>query len=141
MMPLNVTHTAIVTRAIRTQLLSPGAALSGSLPPPATNLRHTLSTLITYFADAYKATFGFNDGPPLHDALTIGYVSNPSLFKTTRKRVDIELTGVHTLGETVVDIWDYQRCDDSTWGPGSKNCLVTESLDVGHIFLIECSTD
>jgi len=110
-----------------------------TLPAAATNLRHTLSTLISYFASTYKTTFGFDDGPPLHDALTIAYVSEPSLFKSIRKRVDIELAGTHTVGETVVDIWDYQQCDD-TWGPGGKNCMVAQTVDVDGFFkfMLDC---
>ncbi|KAF8969330.1 Inosine/uridine-preferring nucleoside hydrolase domain-containing protein [Flammula alnicola] len=108
MMPINVTHTAIVTQEIHT----------------STHLRHTLSTLISYFAESYKSTFGFNDGPPLHDALTIAYHPH---------RVDIELTGTHTTGETVVDIWKYKQCDD-TWGRHGRNCIVVDSLNVKEFF-------
>ncbi|KAJ8472871.1 hypothetical protein ONZ45_g16505 [Pleurotus djamor] len=134
MIPLNVTHTAIVTKSIRTSLLDPTLSSAvDPLPPPVSNLRHTLSSLITFFAEAYKSTFGFNDGPPLHDALTVLYVSRPELFKYTRYRVDIELTGLHSIGQTVVDVWHYQKCDDS-WGPQGKNCLVTESVDVSGLF-------
>ncbi|KAF5387926.1 hypothetical protein D9615_000646 [Tricholomella constricta] len=133
MIPINVSHMAIVTDAIHKQLLCPGTPLEAETPQAATNLRHTLSTLISFFADAYKSTFGFNDGPPLHDALTIAYVSQPELFKTIRKRVDVELTGTHTMGETVVDIWNYQSCNDS-WGTGGKNCLVAQSVDVDGFF-------
>ncbi|KAF8238993.1 uridine nucleosidase [Tricholoma matsutake] len=141
MIPINVTHTAIVTKHIQALLLNSGAAQPSDdiLPPPASNLRHTLSTLITFFGDSYKSTFGFNDGPPLHDALTVGYVSNPELFKTTRYRVDVELNGKHCMGETVVDIWQYRDCDDS-WGSNGRNCLVAQSLDVPAFFniLLEC---
>jgi uridine nucleosidase len=134
MIPINVTHTAIVTRAVHSQLLStisgsPG--LNENLPKAATNLRHTLSTLISFFANAYKSTFGFNDGPPLHDALTIAYVAHPELFKSKRYRVDVELNGTHSVGETIVDVWNYQGCGEETWGVGNKNCMVTQSVDVG----------
>ncbi|KAG6832184.1 hypothetical protein H0H92_004916 [Tricholoma furcatifolium] len=139
MVPINVTHTVIVNAAIHKELLSPGASEADAFPQAATNLRHTLSTLINFFAGAYKSTFGFNDGPPLHDALTIAYVSRPDLFRTLRKRVDVELCGPHTMGETVVDVWDYRKCDD-TWGAGGKNCLVAQSVDVGSFFdlLLKC---
>ncbi|ESK95141.1 cytidine uridine-specific hydrolase [Moniliophthora roreri MCA 2997] len=132
MLPINVTHTAIVTKEIHRRLLSPSST-GDSLPPASTNLRHTLSTLISFFADSCKSTFGFDQGPPLHDALTVAYVSQPELFKTKRYRVDIELTGEHTIGETVVDVWNYRRCDDS-WGRDGKNCIVTEALDVPAFF-------
>ncbi|KAI5116354.1 hypothetical protein M0805_003805 [Coniferiporia weirii] len=144
MVPINVTHTAIVTRSIHTALLNPSFPRSSSLsatslPSAATPLRHTLSTLIGFFATSYKSTFGFADGPPLHDALTIAYVACPSLFTYTRRRVDVELSGTHTSGETVVDVWNYRKCDDS-WGREGKNCLVAEGVDVDGFFrlFLEC---
>ncbi|CAA7260116.1 unnamed protein product [Cyclocybe aegerita] len=134
MIPINVTHTAIVTREIHTQLLSPGSeSSSGVLPAASSNLRHTLSTLISYFAESYKSTFGFQHGPPLHDALTVAYVAYPDLFRTTRHRVDIELTGAHSIGETVVDVWKYKSCDD-TWGRNGRNCIVADALNVQGFF-------
>ncbi|KAJ7639215.1 uridine nucleosidase [Roridomyces roridus] len=134
MIPINVTHTAIVTPAVHARLLSPNSSYhpNAPLPQAATNLRHTLSTLISFFADSYKSTFGFNDGPPLHDALTVAYVSHPELFRTIRYRVDVEVTGTHTSGETVVDMWNYQACDEHSWGAGAKNCLVAQAVDLFH---------
>lgn len=134
MIPINVTHTAIVTKKIHAQLLSPDSSAfsrsdDAALPKATTKLRHMLSTLISFFADSYKSTFGFDQGPPLHDALTIAYVTQPDLFKSTRYRVDVELTGSHSIGETIVDVWNYRSCDD-TWGRDGKNCMVAESLDV-----------
>ena len=90
--------------------------------------------MLTYFADTYKSTFGFVDGPPLHDALTIAYIARPDFFRCKRYRVDVELTGLHALGETVVDVWNYRSCDTS-WGRSGKNCLVAESVDVCTRFL------
>lgn len=127
MIPINVTHTAIVTKEIHSQLLAP--ASSEDLPKASTNLRHTLSTLIGFFAESYRSTFGFQDGPPLHDALTVAYVTRPDLFTATRHRVDIELTGTHSMGETVVDVWKYKTVD-ATWGRTGRNCLVADSLNV-----------
>lgn len=135
MIPLNVTHTAIVTRDWHCELLAPGSTPSEALPKPQTNLRHTLSTLINFFTEAYKSTFGFIDGPPLHDALTIAYVCRPELFSSKRYRVNVELSGAHTSGETVVDVWGYHSTDNS-WGATGKNCLVTESLDVNGFFAL-----
>ena len=45
----------------------------------ATTLRRTLSTNLSFFAEAYKRKYGM-PGPPLHDALTVAYISNPELF-------------------------------------------------------------
>jgi uridine nucleosidase len=135
MIPLNVTHTAIVTKQIQAQILSPSAKFSEGalLPTPATPLRHMLSSLVTFFAQTYKEVFGFVDGPPLHDPLTIAYVVRPEIFTGQRQRVDVELHGQHTSGETVVDVWHYRTCDDS-WGLDGKNCIVTESVNVRSHF-------
>ncbi|EIW76317.1 uridine nucleosidase [Coniophora puteana RWD-64-598 SS2] len=139
MIPINVTHKAIATRYQHARLRSSSfqtpdnittfCSDDAPLPIPSNNVRHTLSTIVSFFADTYKSTFGFHDGPPLHDPLTIAYVSAPELFKCTRYRVDVELQGAHTTGETVVDLWNYRSCDD-TWGSMGKNCLVAEGLDV-----------
>lgn len=140
MIPINVTHTAIVTSTIHSRLRSPHLPLlDGVLAHPSTNLRSTLSSVISFFAGTYKSTFGFDQGPPLHDALTITYVSHPELFKAQRFRVDVELHGKHTAGETVVDVWNYRRCDDS-WGSNGKNCVVAQSVQVDQFFelLLNC---
>ncbi|KAK7025615.1 IU-nuc-hydro domain-containing protein [Favolaschia claudopus] len=137
MIPINVTHSAIVTRQMHAYLLSPTTTLEDAnapFPAPTTNLRHTLSTLIDFFADSYKAPFGFHDGPPLHDAMTVAYIAVPELFKGTRYRVDIELIGTHALGETGVDVWNHQVCGETGWGPGKKNCIVIQSVDVSGFF-------
>jgi uridine nucleosidase len=130
MIPINVTHTAIVTHDIHSKILG-GSNYNGfSIPMPISNLRFTLSTLITFFADTYKNTFGFHVGPPLHDALTIAYIAHPEYFTCTRYRVDVELSGTHSLGQTVVDVWNYSGAMEDRWGWDGKNCLVAESLDV-----------
>jgi uridine nucleosidase len=63
--------------------------------------------------------FGFDDGPPLHDALTIAYVSNPATFQGSRLHVDVETRGEHTTGATIVDTWSY-RTYDNTLGAQRK---------------------
>ena len=128
MIPLNVTHQAIVTDSIHTRLINSTSRSSGS-EVASSQLRHTLSTLISFFKESYKNTFNFIDGPPLHDALTIAYVSRPELLTTRRYRVDVELTGTHSSGQTVADEWGYSKADD-TWGRTGKNCEVATDLDV-----------
>ena len=132
MIPLNVTHMAIVTRKWHSQVLSPGFQLqdeSTPLPEPKTPLRHMLSSLLSYFSDTYKAVFGFTNGPPIHDALTVVYVARPELFGCTRYHIDVELEGTHTVGETVADLWNYKKSDE-TWGKSGKNCNVAQDLNV-----------
>jgi uridine nucleosidase len=133
MIPINVTHRVIFTRERHLQLLDPGAKAANfqeKLPQAITPLRQTLSSILLFFAETYKSTFGFADGPPLHDALTIAYIVDRELFTCKRYRVDVELSGTHTSGATVVDIWNNRGCDDNSWGPTGKNCLVAENVDV-----------
>ncbi|EKM74890.1 hypothetical protein AGABI1DRAFT_123493 [Agaricus bisporus var. burnettii JB137-S8] len=138
MIPINVTHTAIATHEIQYRLLTNSTApsvLAQELPPAKTRLRHTLNTIITFFASTYKSVFQFHTGPPLHDALTIAYIQNPDLFKGKRYRVDVELNiGGHCMGETVVDVWDYRACRENTWGREGKNCFVVQDIDVPVFF-------
>lgn len=65
MVPLNVTHTAILTRPIHAQLLSgipsPDISEKDPLPPAKTPLRHTLHTLVSFFAESYETIFNFTD--------------------------------------------------------------------------------
>jgi uridine nucleosidase len=131
MIPLNVTHKAIVTESLHANLIN-SAPTTHEAPSDvaSSQLRYTLSTLISFFREAYKSTFGFLDGPPLHDALTIAYVCRPDLFTTRRYRVDVELSGVHTAGQTVADVWGYSKVDD-TWG---KSCEVATDLDIAAFF-------
>jgi purine nucleosidase len=43
------------------------------------------------------------DGQALHDVCAVAYVARPDLFQTKPARVDVELAGEFTRGETVVD--------------------------------------
>ncbi|KAI0265218.1 nucleoside hydrolase [Gloeopeniophorella convolvens] len=140
MIPLNVTHKAIVTSTMHARLVNSSSHEAAS-EGASSKLRHTLSTLISFFKEAYKSTFGFTDGPPLHDALTIAYISRPELFTSRRYRVDVELAGTHTAGQTVADVWGYLGVDDS-WGSTGRNCDVALDLDVESFFelLFDCVT-
>ncbi|GAA5824143.1 hypothetical protein JCM3770_001407 [Rhodotorula araucariae] len=143
--PLNLTHTALFTEPIHRLLLHPSSAAPGLLPPsppltpgvalPAaeTPLRHTLSSNLASFAAAYMAKYGMQS-PPLHDALTVAYAAHPELFKGKRYRVDVELSGAHSLGATVVDLWGYKKDEldrsESNWGRDGRNVFVLEEVDV-----------
>ena len=152
--PLNITHTAIFRSHDNETLLragtpdadklvneTPATASSSSSPLKAhTPLRHTLHTLLNFFAATYKHVFSFNEGPPVHDALCIAYLARPDIFHAKRYRVDVELEGAYTQGTTVVDLYDYRKDElkdfiadpesRSSWGKFGKNALLLEELDV-----------
>ncbi|KAG9011536.1 Uridine nucleosidase 1 [Tulasnella sp. JGI-2019a] len=135
MIPLNVTHTALLTRERHCHLLDPRIEWADrkQLPPASSPLRNTLSSLLSFFSESYRTTFGFVDGPPLHDALTVAYVVRPDLFISTRFRVDVELGTSLTMGETVLDLYEYGKYDES-WGRKGKNCIVVQSGIISEVF-------
>ncbi|GAA6035970.1 hypothetical protein JCM8097_005192 [Rhodosporidiobolus ruineniae] len=155
MAPLNITHQALFRTSDHKSLIAPQqqsdpSALASvvettpkasSSPAKArTPLRHTLSTLLTFFASTYASVFSFNDGPPVHDPLCVAYLARPEMFKGKRYRVDVELEGTHTQGTTVVDLYGYRdeelvdwKADPesrASWGRFGKNVYVLEQLDV-----------
>ncbi|KAK9900088.1 Inosine/uridine-preferring nucleoside hydrolase [Cystobasidium minutum MCA 4210] len=108
--PLNVTHQAIFHVDAHRHLLDPSsdpsATASQPLPRAITPLRHTLSTLLTFFAKTYRDVFGFAEGPPVHDALVVAYIARPQAFQQQLCRVDAELAGKHTRGALAVDTFN-----------------------------------
>lgn len=68
-------------------------------------------------------------GAPLHDPCVIAYLLQPELFTTRRVQVEIETSGEHTVGRTVVD-WHGS-------GEGSTVQLV-DSVDVDGFYKLLC---
>ncbi|MGM9929053.1 MAG: nucleoside hydrolase [Bacillus sp. (in: firmicutes)] len=62
-----------------------------------------VSELLEYFIHTYKVHFNM-EGGPVHDACAVAYCIDPSLFATTKVRVDVETKGEFTYGMTVVDL-------------------------------------
>ena len=85
MVPLEATHTALVTPEVRERLLGNPAA-SGRAP---SRFRRLVDELMRFFADTYKEVFDFED-PPLHDPCAVAYAVAPEMFETKDLRVDVE---------------------------------------------------
>eukprot|EP00898_Chlorokybus_atmophyticus_P004238 jgi/Chlat1/4815/Chrsp31S04863 len=94
MIPLEVTHTALVTPDVIASILS-------SSPTP---FRKLACQLLMFFADTYFRVFNFRN-PPLHDPCAVAYVIQPQLFTTELLRVDIEVHSELSAGQTVCDVW------------------------------------
>ncbi len=58
--------------------------------------------LLDYAIDRSSELRGWN-GAPIHDACAVLAVTHPQLFDGKRQPVNVELTGTHTRGMTVVD--------------------------------------
>lgn len=69
LIPLEVTHTALATEAVLSQICPLGTALG-----------RLVKDIILFFADTYQRVFNFSD-PPLHDPCAVAYAADPSLFQ------------------------------------------------------------
>lgn len=107
MVPLEVTHTALVTPAVLEKLrlgrqgggdgnddgnANDNAAADDNgdgnkRPPPPRKLsplREALRSVLLYFAETYSSHFGFDVGPPLHDPLAVlAAISSPSFYPSS----------------------------------------------------------
>ena len=92
-MPLDVTHKALTTRA-RVEAFR---ALPGKVGP-------AVASWTDFFERFDKAKYG-SEGAPLHDPCTIAWLIRPDLFSGRRVNVEIETEGRLTAGMTVADWW------------------------------------
>ncbi|MBX3194029.1 MAG: nucleoside hydrolase [Microbacteriaceae bacterium] len=92
MIGLDVTHQALATPEVIAAIEAVGTG-------PARFVRE----LMDFFAHSYKDAQGF-DHPPVHDPVAVAYVIDPTLVRTVRAPIAIELSGAQTLGMTVVDL-------------------------------------
>ncbi len=100
MIGLDLTHQALATKEVMAKI----AALN-------TKPAKFVCDLIDFFGKMYKKEQGF-DAPPVHDPCAVAYVIDPTLIKTRRVPIDIELNGTYTLGMTVCDFrkTNYENC-------------------------------
>ncbi|OZJ01457.1 hypothetical protein BZG36_05473 [Bifiguratus adelaidae] len=120
MVPLDVTHKAIVTVDI---ILSIRHQLT-----PCSRFAQLLVDLLLFFEHTYRDVFGFLQGPPLHDPCTLAYIIRPELFKGRFMRVDVVTGDGPASGQTICDI--YGR------SPLPPNCFVTTDIDAEGFFEI-----
>jgi purine nucleosidase len=92
-MPLDVTHKALTSRAWVEQMRGLG-----------TPVGLAVAAWTDFFERFDVAKYG-SDGAPLHDPCVIAYLIQPDLFTGRRINVEIETKGEHTLGMTVADWW------------------------------------
>jgi purine nucleosidase len=102
MIGLDVTHQALATPEVIAQSAAIGTGPSAFAVD-----------LLNYFGRAYRDHQGFDD-PPVHDPCAVACVIDPSIVRTVRVPVDIELNGTLTLGMTVADFRAPAPADRST---------------------------
>jgi inosine-uridine nucleoside N-ribohydrolase len=92
MIGLDVTHKALFTREHAERLR------------PAGRTGRAVAELADFFLGFHARRYGF-DGSPIHDALAVAYVIDPSLVETVHTNVEIETASQFCDGRTVVDRW------------------------------------
>jgi purine nucleosidase len=91
MIGLDVTHLALFTPQVGERLSSID-----------TRAARWMAELMTFFGASYRTSTRLN-APPIHDAVAVASVIDPSLVTTRDARVEIETAGRLTRGMTVVD--------------------------------------
>lgn len=92
-MPLDVTHKALTTRARVEAFRALG-----------TRVGHAVASWTDFFERFDMAKYG-SEGAPLHDPCVIAYLLQPDLFTGRHVNVEVETKGDFTLGMTVADWW------------------------------------
>jgi inosine-uridine nucleoside N-ribohydrolase len=91
MVGLDVTHKALFTRAHAERLRDAGRA------------GRFVAELSDFFQAFHERSYGF-DGAPIHDAMAVAHVIDPTLMTTRHTNVAVETRSEHCDGRTVVDL-------------------------------------
>ncbi|MEM8503865.1 MAG: nucleoside hydrolase [Cyanobacteria bacterium P01_D01_bin.1] len=82
--------------------------------------------MLEFYGESDLERYGLPGGP-LHDPCVLAYMHRPDLFTTRTVGVDIETTGEHTLGRTVVDWYG---------GGAGSNVQVVETVDAEGFYAL-----
>ena len=93
-MPLDVTHKALVTKARNDAFRNIG-----------TPVGEAVAQMTEFFERFDKEKYG-SEGAPLHDPCVTAYLIRPDLFKGRHVNVEIETHSTLTRGMTVADWWN-----------------------------------
>jgi purine nucleosidase len=88
---MDVTMTVLLTAPMRAAISSGGKAGA------------TMMRIAQFYVNSYAAMYPGIAGCGLHDPLAVAIAEDPSLAKTKRMAVDVELTGTLTRGQVVAD--------------------------------------
>jgi len=114
MMPLDVTHKVLTTRARTDRLKAVGSRAATAL-----------TEMLLFFERFDEAKYG-TDGGPLHDPTTIAYLLKPELFSGRACNVSIETNSELMLGASAVDWWQITE--------RPHNALVIGEVDADGFF-------
>ena len=92
MVGLDVTHQALVNAEHARQLREAG------------RIGEVVAELLEFYGGFHRATYGW-DGSPIHDAVAVAHVIDPTLLEVERLNVRIDTESELCRGRTVVDLW------------------------------------
>jgi inosine-uridine nucleoside N-ribohydrolase len=92
MVGLDVTHEALVTGA-HTELLRAAGRIAS-----------VVAELLDFYGVFHREVYGF-DGSPVHDAVAVVHVIEPTLLELRRLNVRVDVESELCRGRTVVDVW------------------------------------
>jgi len=106
MVPLDLTHSALLTKEIESRILT----------DTPTKFRQMWVDLGQFFAQTYADVFGITEGPPLHDVCAVHIASlvargvqseKGGRWYGRRMHCQVETGEGRTRGQTVCDVWGY----------------------------------
>ena len=92
MVGLDVTHRALVTSVHAERLRASG------------RVAKAVAELLDFYGVFHREVYGF-DGSPVHDAVAVAHVIDPTLLELERLNVRVDCESELCRGRTVVDVW------------------------------------
>jgi len=92
MVGLDVTHRALVTPAHAEQLAESG------------RIGKVVAELLEFYGGFHRTVYGW-DGSPIHDAVAVAHVIDPTLLELEHVNVRVDCESELCRGRTVADIW------------------------------------
>ena len=116
MMPLDVTHQVLTTRARVAALRAIGTRCAAAVAD------------MLSFSERFDVEKYGTDGGPLHDPCVVAYLLLPGLFSGRLINVEVETTSELTMGMTVADWWRVSG--------RAANALFMRSVDANGFYLL-----
>jgi purine nucleosidase len=100
-------------------------------PAPDSDLARLIREGIGYYIDFYAST-GRDEGARMHDPLALASAIDESLCVWADTRVEVELEGRWTRGETVTDLFEIRHTPWSEWA-SEENARVATAVDAPEV--------
>jgi purine nucleosidase len=108
-------------------VMTPDDVCAACAPAPDSPLARLIREGVGHYIDFYAGTGRFA-GACMHDPLALAAMIDPALCGWAETRVEVELEGRWTRGETVTDLFEIRRSAWSEW-PSEANAVVATSVD------------